>query len=81
VPEVFEPFFENDAPDGTPEAVSELMFEPSGSLAVTLTESGLPSATVAVAGATTTGGAFVFVTVTTVVSRPVSELEAMKMTL
>ncbi len=83
VPDVFEAFAANVAPAvmAVPDAVSEVIASPSGSLAVTLTVNSEPSATVAVAGAVTTGARSTLVTVIAVVAEPVRAFVAVNVTL
>ena len=69
----------NVAPDGNGAAVRELMLPWLGSVAVTLTVNGLPAATLASAGAVTTGAPLA-VTLTMVVAAPESELAAVNVT-
>jgi len=83
VPDVFEAFFVNVAPAvmAVPVAVRLVMASPSGSAAVTTTDSGEPSATVAVAGAVTTGARSTLVTVIAVVAEPERAFVAVNVTL
>src|SRR5262245_5926219 len=61
-------------------AVSDWMLAPSGSFAVTVTVSCWPGVAVTVAGATTTGGRFVFETLMVVVDVSALAFAAMKRT-
>src|SRR5262245_53058249 len=70
----------NVAPGGRPGAVSDVIGWPSGSAAVTLTVKSAFSATVAVAGAVTTGTRSVEVTVMAVGAEPVIALLAVNVT-
>ena len=83
VPDVFEAFFVKTAPAvmAVPVAVRLVMASPSGSEAVTRTVSSEPSATVAVAGAVTTGARSKLVTVIVVVAEPESAFDAVNVTL
>ena len=78
---MFEAFAVNVAPDGSGEAVSEVIASPSGSVAVTTKVMSAPSAPEAVAGAVTIGATSALFTVISVVAEPLSAFAAVKVTL
>jgi hypothetical protein len=81
VPDVFDPFFVNVAPEGSGAAVRFVIALPSGSEAVTVNESSTPSFTDCVAGAVTTGGRSVAEIVIAVAAVPVNAFVAVNVTL
>ena len=80
VPDVFPPFGVKVAPEGSGDAVNELIESPSGSLAVTEKVRSVPSGPDAVVGAVASGARSTFVIEIVVVSFPDSALEAVNTT-